>query len=86
MNLEQLSNNDKRFLGILDTGTMKNGNDYEVPFAFKKKGIKIQNSRSQALKRMHELKRSFKKDSSLFQDYQCFMDDLVANGFSRKAS
>ena len=65
---------------------MKNVNHYEVPLPFKQKDIKIQNSKSQALKRMRELKRSFKKDSSLFQDYQCFMDDLVANGFSRKAT
>ena len=42
--------------------------------------------RSQALKRMHQLKRRLKKDSSFFQDYQCFMDDVVANGFSRKAT
>ena len=40
----------------------------------------------QALKRMHQLKRRFKTYSSFFEDYQCFMDDLVANGFSRKAT
>ena len=85
-NLEQLSKNDKRFLEILDAGTRKNGNHYEVPLPFKQKGIKIPNNRSQALKRMHQLKRRLKKDSSFFQDYQCFMDDLVANGFSRKAT
>ena len=53
---------------------------------FKQKGIKIPNNRSQALKRMHQLKRRFKKDSSFFQDCQCFIDDLVANEFSRKAT
>ena len=78
-NLEELSNNDKRFVEILDAGTRKNGNHYEVPLPFKQKGIKVQNNRSQALKRMHQLKRRFKKDCSFFQDYQCFMDDLVAN-------
>ena len=85
-NLEQLSKNDRRFLEILDAGTRKIGNHYEVPPPFKQKGIKIPNNRSQVLKRMHQLKRRFKKDSSFFQDYQCFMDDLVANGFSRKAT
>ena len=38
------------------------------------------NNRSQALKRMDQLKRKLKKYSSFFEDYQCFMDDLVANG------
>ena len=59
---------------------------YEFPLPFKQKGTKIPHNRSQALKRMHQLKRKLKKDSSFFQDYQCFMDDLVANGFSRKAT
>ena len=84
-NLEQLSKNDRIFLEILDAGTKKNRNHYEVPLPFKQKGIKIKKNRSQALKRMHQLKRRLKRDSSFFQDYQCFMDELVANGFSRKA-
>ena len=84
-NLEQLSKNDRRFLEILDAGTKKNRNHYEVPLPFKQKGIKIKKNRSQALKRMHQLTRRLKRDSSFFQDYQCFMDELVANGFSRKA-
>ena len=65
-NIEQLSKNDKRFLEILDAGTKKNGNHYEVPLPFKQKGIKIANSKIQALKRMHQLKRRSKKDSSFF--------------------
>ena len=40
-NLEELSNNDKRFVETLDAGTRKNGNHYEVPLPFKQKGIKI---------------------------------------------
>ena len=64
-NLEQLSENYKRFLEILDASTRKNGNHYEVPLPFKQKGIKIPNNRSQALKRMQQLKRRFKKGSSL---------------------
>ena len=85
-NLEQLSKNDKRFLEILDAGTRKNGNHYELPLSFKEKGIKIPNNRSQDLKRMHQLKRRLEKDSSFFKDYKCFKDDLVGNGFSRNTT
>ena len=85
-NLEQLSKNDKRFLEILDAGTRKNGNHYELPLSLKEKGIKIPNNRSQDLKRMHQLKRRLEKDSSFFKDYKCFKDDLVANGFSRNTT
>ena len=35
---------------------------------------------------MHQLKRRFKKHTSIFESYECFMNDLVANGFSRKAT
>ena len=60
-NIEQLSKNDKRFLETLDAATKKNENHYEVPLPFKQKGIKIPNDRSQALKKIHQLKRRFKK-------------------------
>ena len=89
MNIEQLSKNDKRFVEILDAGTRKNGNRYEMSLPFKQKGIKFPNNRSQPLKRMYQLKqlnKMFKKGRSFFEDYQCFMNYLVANGFSRKAS
>ena len=35
---------------------------------------------------MHQLKRRLKKDNLFFEEYQCFRDDLVAKGFSRKAT
>ena len=45
-NIEQQSNNDKRFLENLDADTRKNGKHYEVPLLFKQKGIKIPNNKS----------------------------------------
>ena len=60
-NIEQLSKNDKRFLEILDAGTKKNENHYEVPLPFKQNIIKISNNRSQALKRMHQKKKVKKR-------------------------
>ena len=68
-NLEELSKNDKRYLETFDIGPRKNGNHYVVPLPFKQKGIKIPNNRSPDLKRMHQLKKRFKKGSSFFQDY-----------------
>ena len=78
MNLEQLLKSDKRFLEILDAGTRKNGNHYQVPLPFKQKGIKIPNNRSQAVKRMYQLKRRFKKvlsedQKNYFKDW-CLMN------------
>ena len=39
---------------------------------------------TEVLKRMYQLKRRFQKYGSFFGEHQCFMDDLEANGFSRK--
>ena len=39
---------------------------------------------TEVLKRMYQLKRRFKKYGSFFGEHQCFVDDLEANGFSRK--
>ena len=33
---------------------------------------------------MYQLKRRFKKIAPFFEDYQCFMDDLVANETSKE--
>ena len=65
-NLEQLSKNDKRFLEILNAGTRKNGNHYELPLSFKQKGIKIPNNRSQDLKKDAPVKEKVRKRWLLF--------------------
>ena len=76
-NIEQLSKNGKGIPELLDEGTKKNGNHYEVPLPFKQKGIKIPTNKFpkypkyKDLRRMHQLTRRFKKESSFFKDYQC---------------
>ena len=66
-NIEQLSKNDKGIPELLDEGTKKNGNHYEVPLPFKQKGIKIPTNKFpkypkyKDLRRMHQLTRRFKK-------------------------
>ena len=64
--IEQLSQNEKGFLEILDADTKKYGNHHEVPLPFKQKVL----NNFRALKRMHLLlKRRFRKESSFFEDY-----------------
>ena len=58
----------------------------EVSLPFKQKGIKNPNNRSRAFKKDAPVRKKVKKDGSFFEDYQCFMDDLAANGFSRKVT
>ena len=39
-NIEDISREEKKFLKILETGTKKNGNHYQVPLPFKDTDVK----------------------------------------------
>ena len=48
-NIGEISREDKKFLKILETGTKKNGNHFEVPLPFKDTDVKLPNNRNQAV-------------------------------------
>ena len=39
-NIEDISREEKKFLKILETGTKKNGNHYQLPLSFKDTDVK----------------------------------------------
>ena len=59
-NIEDMSREDRKFLDILETGTKNDGTHYEALLPFRNTGIQLTDNRSQAVKRMHHLKRRFK--------------------------
>ena len=73
---------DKKFLKILETGTKKNGNHYEVPLPFKDTDAKLPNNRNQAVRRINQQKGRFQKDSKFFEDYKRNMGE---KGYTRKS-
>ena len=56
-NIEDISREERKFWGVLETGTKRNGTHYEVPHPLPFRNIDIQppNNRNQAVKRMHHL-------------------------------
>ena len=55
-NIEEISREEKKFLKILETGTKKNGNHYQVPLPFKDTDVKLPNNINQAVRRKSERK------------------------------
>ena len=83
-NIEEISTEDMKFLKILETGTKKNGNHYEVSLPFKGTDVKLPNNRNQAVRRINQLKQRFQKDSKFFEDLWN-LGELIEKGSGRKS-
>ena len=67
--ISEISNEDRGFLKILDTETMKVGNHYQKPLPLKNPDIKLPNSKKVAERRLLYLKKQLMKDDRFYQ--QC---------------
>ena len=78
-NLGELSDEDKKFLEMMDENTKKVGKHYQLPLPLKNHK-KSPNNRYLAEKRRQYLKGRFIKNPTFFMDYKGFMDDLMKKG------
>ena len=76
-NIEEIFREDKKFLKILEKGTNKKGNQYEVPLPFADTDVKLPNYKNQADRRINQLKRRFQKDSKFFEDSKRNMGEPI---------
>ena len=60
--MSEISNEDRRFLKILDAQTMKVGNHYQIPLPLKNPDVKLPNNRKVAERRLVYLKKQLIKD------------------------
>ena len=82
-NIEDISQEDRKFLDILETGTKKDGAHFEVSLPFRNIGIQLPNKRYQAVKRIHHLKR-FIKDPQFFEEIKDKWKSFYLNVMLRK--
>ena len=61
--MPEISNEDKRFLKILDAQTMKVGNHYQILLPLKDPDVKLPNNRNVAERRLLYLKKQLIKDN-----------------------
>ena len=71
------SQEDKRFLTILEKGIKYHDGHYELPLPFRNGRPALRNNTSVALERLNPLTRRFNSDARFRQDYFCFLQNLL---------
>ena len=83
--MSEISNEDRRFVKILDTETMKVGNDYQTPLPLKNPDVKLPNYRKVAERRLLYLKKSLIKNDRFYQQYTEFMQEILEKGYANES-
>ena len=76
-NMSEVSNEDRRFLKILNAQTMKVGNHYQAPLPLKNPDVKLPNNRKVAERRLLHLKKRLMKDDRFHQQCTEFMQEIL---------
>ena len=84
LNYDNLSKNDRKFLELMGKEAVKIDGHYQVPLPLKDEEVVLPDNKMAAMKRMHSLKKKFEKDEQLYNQYRCFMSDLIDKGYARK--
>ena len=76
---------DRKFLHILEKGTVKKNDHYIIHLLFQGDNLVIPNNRIQALRRLKCLKRRFLKDKRFFHNYKNFMNRLLIKEYAKRS-
>ena len=82
-----LSREDRQFLRIVEEGIRhRDDMHYEIPLPFRESNVQLPNNRSQAVQRLHGLKKRFQGDTQYRAEYVSFMSEIIEKGYARKVS
>ena len=81
-----MSQEDKKFLQILDEGTRLKGGHYEILLSFRYEDVALLNSRVQAEKRFGYLQKKMSRNEKFREDYMKFMKDLLSKGYGKEST
>ena len=81
-----MSQEDKQFLKILNSGIQKIEGKYEVPLPFRHESITLPNNKLQATYRLQTMKKKMQQNDKFRKDYVSFMESLIAKGHAKKCS
>ena len=80
------SQEDKRFLQILEEGAKLVNGLYEIPLPFRRVGVQLPNNKVQAEKRLASLKKKMARNNKFKDDYIEFMKELTSKGYAKESS
>ncbi|KAJ8353016.1 hypothetical protein AAFF_G00121970 [Aldrovandia affinis] len=79
---EEMSQEDKQFMqSVKKTTTFENGH-YSIGLPLKNHKLPMPKNRCMAEQRLASLRRKFRKDPGFYEDYKCFMDNVVEKGYA----
>ena len=84
--MEEISKDDKIFLAIVEKGTKKVDEHYEVLLPYRDGNLQLPNNKEQAIRRMQQLKKRFQGDPEFFNNYTKQMEELVLKGYVKQSS
>ena len=80
-----ISNEDRRFLKILDTETMKVGNHYQTTLPLNNPDVKLPSDRKIAERRLLYLTKQLMKDDRFHQQFTEFMQEILDKGYAKES-
>ena len=84
LNSVPYSQEDKKFLSILENGVKFQDGHYVLPLPFRSQNPSLPNNKIVALRRLKSLTRRFDNDISFRLHYFSFMKDLIDNGHAER--
>ncbi|KAJ8413975.1 hypothetical protein AAFF_G00065730 [Aldrovandia affinis] len=78
---EEMSQEDKQFMQSVKTTTFENGH-YSIGLPLRNHKLPMPKNRCMAEQRLASLRRKFRKDPGFYEDYKCFMDNVIEKGYA----
>ncbi|KAL3975057.1 hypothetical protein ACER0C_023683 [Sarotherodon galilaeus] len=79
---EEMSQEDKQFLRAVEKTTAFENGHYNIGLPLKNENLQMPNNRCVAEQRIACLFRKFKKNPQFFEDYKCFMENIITKGYA----
>ena len=78
------SQEDKRFMTVIEEGIQRHNGHYVIPLPFTKSQLTMPNNRDQALQRAMWQRKKMLRDENYRNDYVHFVNEMIAKGHARK--
>ena len=79
-----MSVEDRRALAQMEASVKIVNGHYQLGLPWRKKSVRLPNSREFAMKRLNNLKKRFQRDPHLFEKYKETIDCYVSSGYARQ--
>ena len=80
----EMSQEELRFLRELERTVVSRDGHYEMALPLKDREAPVPNNKLQVEERAYWLKRKLQRNKDFYNDYKCFMEDIIDQGYARK--